>query len=54
MLLSQWALPHAQGLRIFPGAVLCGSGVGGAQTVPHFSTARDAQPFVQADGFAAA
>ena len=54
MLVSQWALPHPQGQRILPGAVPCGSGVGGAQTVPRLSTAGDAQPFVQADGFAAA
>ena len=54
MLVSQWALPHSECQRILPGAVPCGSGVGGAQTVPRLSTARDAQPFVQADGFAAA
>ena len=53
-LVSQWALPHLQGQRILPGAVPCGSGVGGAQPSPRLSTAGDAQPFVQADGFAAA
>ena len=54
MLFSQWALPHAQGQRILPGAVARDSGVGGAQPSPRLSTAGDAQPFVQADGFAAA
>ncbi len=54
MLVSLWALPLSEGQRAPPGSVLSGSGVGGVQTVPRFFTASDAQPFVQADGFAAA
>ena len=54
MLVSLWALPLSEGRRGLPGTVSSGSGVGGVQVVPRFSTAGDAQPFVQADGFAAA
>ena len=54
MLVSQWALPLSEGPRGLQGAVPRGSGVGGVQAVPRLSTVGDAQPFVQADGFAAA
>ena len=53
-LVSQWAQPLSEGRRGPGGTVPSGSGVGGVQTVPRLSTAGDAQPFVQADGFAAA
>ena len=54
MLVSLWALPLSEGLRGLQVAVPRGSGVGGVHAVPRFSTGGDAQPFVQADGFAAA
>ena len=54
MLVSLWALPLSEGRRSLQAAVPRGSGVGGVQSVPRFSTVGDAQPFVQADGFAAA
>ena len=54
MLVSQWALLLSEGRRALGGTVSSGSGLGGVQTVPRFSTVGDAQPFVQADGFAAA
>ena len=54
MLVSLWALPLSHGRRGFGSTVRCSSGVGGIQSVPRLSTVGDAQPFVQADGFAAA
>ena len=54
MLVSLWALPLSGGRRGLQAAVPRGSGAGGVQAVPRFSTVGDAQPFVQADGFAAA
>ena len=54
MLFSLWALPLSEGWRDLPGTVSSGSGVGGVQAILRFSTSGDAQPFVQADGFAAA
>ena len=54
MLVSLWALPLSAGRRGFQGTVPRGSGAGGVQAILHFSTVGDAQPFVQADGFAAA
>ncbi len=54
MLVSPWALPLSEGRRALPGTVSSGSGVGGVQAILRFSTIGDAQPFVQADGFAAA
>ena len=54
MLVSLWALPLSEGRRAFRGTEPRGSGVGGVQSVPRFPTVGDAQPFVQADGFAAA
>ncbi len=54
MLVSQWALPLSEGRRALDGTVSSGSGAGGVQALPRFFTASDAQPFVQADGFAAA
>ena len=54
MLVSLWALPLSEGWRALACTVSSGSGVGGVHTVPRFSTVGDAQPFVQADGFAAA
>ena len=54
MLVSQWALPLSENQRSLGSTVSSGSGVGGVQTAPRFSTVGDAQPFVQADGFAAA
>ena len=54
MLVSLWALPLSGRRRGLQAAVPRGSGVGGVQRVPRFSTVGDAQPFVQADGFAAA
>ena len=54
MLVSLWALPLSEGRRAFRGTEPRGSGVGGVQAVPRFPTIGDAQPFVQADGFAAA
>ena len=54
MLVSQWALPLSEGRRAIAGTVSSGSGVGGVQAILRFSTGGDAQPFVQADGFAAA
>ena len=54
MVVSQWALPLSERRRDLRAAVPRGSGVGGVQAVPRFSTVGDAQPFVQADGFAAA
>ena len=54
MLVSLWALPLSEGRSGLGGTVSSGSGVGGVQTVPRFSTVGDAQPFVQADDFAAA
>ena len=54
MLVSLWALPLSEGRRGLQGMAPRGSGVGGVQSVPRFPTIGDAQPFVQADGFAAA
>ena len=54
MLVSLWALPLSEGWRGFQTAAPRGSGVGGVQAVSRFSTVGAAQPFVQADGFAAA
>ena len=54
MLVSLWALPLSQGRRGLQGMAPRGSGVGGVQAVPRSPTVGDAQPFVQADGFAAA
>ena len=54
MLVSLWALPLSECRRALAGTVSSGSGVGGVRTVPRLSTIGDAQPFVQADGFAAA
>ena len=54
MLVSQWALPLSEGRRGLGGTEPRGSGIGGVQAVPRLSTVGDAQPFVQADGFAAA
>ena len=54
MLVSLWALPLSEGRRGIQGMAPRGSGVGGVQSVPRFPTIGDAQPFVQADGFAAA
>ena len=54
MLVSLWALPLSEGQRGLQGTAPRGSGVGGVQSVPRFPTVGDAQPFVQADGFAAA
>ena len=54
MLVSLWALPLSESRCGLPGTVSSGSGVGGVQALPRFSTGGDAQPFVQADGFAAA
>ena len=54
MLVSLWALPLSEGRRDLQGTAPRGSGVGGVQSVPRFPTVGDAQPFVQADGFAAA
>ena len=54
MLVSLRALPLSEGRPALPGTVSSGSGVGGVQALPRFSTGGDAQPFVQADGFAAA
>ena len=54
MLVSLWALPLSEGQRGSQGTAPRGSGVGGVQSVPRFPTVGDAQPFVQADGFAAA
>ena len=54
MLVSLWALPLSEGRRGFQTAAPRGSGVGGVQAVPRSPTVGDAQPFVQADGFAAA
>ncbi len=54
MLVSQWALPLSENQRSLGSTVSSGSGVGGVQTAPRSSTVSDAQPFVQADGFAAA
>ena len=53
MLVSLWALPLSEGRRGLQAAVPRGSGVGGVQAVSRFFTVGDAQPFVQADGFAA-
>ena len=38
MLVSQWALPLSEGQRGLQAAVPRGSGVGGVQAVPRFST----------------
>ena len=54
MLVSLWALPLSEGLPGLQGAVPRGSEVVGVQAVHRFSTVGDAQPLVQADGFAAA
>ena len=54
MLVSLWALPLIAGRRGLQGTAPRGSGVGGVQSVPRFPTVGDAQPFVQADGCAAA
>ena len=54
MLVSLWALPLSERRRGLRAAVPRGSGVGGVQAILHFPTVGDAQPFVQADGFAAA
>ena len=54
MLVSLWALPLSEGQRGLQGTAPRGSGIGGAQTAPRLFTVGDAQPFVQADGFAAA
>ena len=54
MLVSQWALPLSEDWRGLSGTVSSGSGVGGLQAALRFFTGGDAQPFVQADGFAAA
>ena len=54
MLVSLWALPLSAGRRGLQGTAPRGSGIGGAQTAPRLFTVGDAQPFVQADGFAAA
>ena len=54
VLVSLWALPLSKGQRGLQAAVPRGSEVGGVQAAPRFSTVGDAQPFVQADGFAAA
>ena len=54
MLVSLWALPLSETRRALASTVSSGSGVGGVHAVPRFSTVGDAQPFVQADGFAAA
>ena len=54
MLVSQWALPLRGGRRGFRATAPRVSGVGGVQAVPRSPTVGDAQPFVQADGFAAA
>ena len=54
MLVSQWALPLSAGRRGLQDTAPRSSGVGGVQSVPRFPTVGDAQPFVQADGFAAA
>ena len=54
MLVSLWALPLSEDRRGLQGTAPRGSGVGGVQSVPRFPTIGDAQPFVQADGFAAA
>ena len=53
-LVSQWAQPLSEGRRGLGGTEPRGSGIGGVQAVPRLSTVGDAQPFVQADGFAAA
>ena len=54
MLVSLWALPLSKCLPGLRGTESSGSGVGGVQAILRFSTVGDAQPFVQADGFAAA
>ena len=54
VLVSQWALPLSEDWRGLSGTVSSGSGVGGVQAALRFFTGGDAQPFVQADGFAAA
>ena len=54
MLVSLWALPLSEGRRGLQSMAPRGSGVGGVHAVPRSSTVGDAQPFVQADGFAAA
>ena len=54
MLVSQWALPLSEVRSALGGTVSSGSGAGGVQATLRFSTVGDAQPFVQADGFAAA
>ena len=54
MLVSLWALPLSEGRRALGVTVSSGSGAGGVQAILRFSTIGDAQPFVQADGFAAA
>ena len=54
MLVSLWALQLSGGQRGLQATMPRGSGVGGVQAVPRFPTVGDAQPFVQADGFAAA
>ena len=54
MLVSLWELPLIAGRRGLQGTAPRGSEVGGVQSVPRFPTVGDAQPFVQAEGFAAA
>ena len=54
MLVSLWALPLSEGRHSLGGTVSSGSGVGGVQAALRSFTGGDAQPFVQADGFAAA
>ena len=54
MLVSLWALPLSEVRSALGGTVSSGSGAGGVQAILRSSTVGDAQPFVQADGFAAA
>ena len=54
MLVSLWALPLSECRCGLQGTVPRGSWVGSVQAAPRFSTVGDAQPFVQADGCAAA
>ena len=44
MLVSRWALPLSEGRRARPSTVSSGSGVGGVQTVPRFSTVGVSSP----------
>ena len=54
MLVSLWALPLSEGWSALPRTVSSGIGAGGVQAALRLFTGGDAQPFVQADGFAAA